>query len=60
VDSDQADDPEASTHDLMSAAEIAQMYPEFATLITGDGTEYLDYTHELMRVQIRPAGESLG
>jgi hypothetical protein len=57
VDEDQADDPEATSHSLMSAAEIKAAYPFFASLITGDGSESLTYVHELNRWQITPAGE---
>jgi hypothetical protein len=57
VDQDQADDPEGSSHQLLTAAEIARAFPAFAPLITGDGTESLDYTHELWRVRIVAAGE---
>jgi hypothetical protein len=58
VDEDQADDPEASWHSLLTAEEIGARYPDFAPLFTGEGTETLTYVNELFRVRIEPVYES--
>lgn len=55
VDIDHADDPDGSSSELMTAAEICGAFPFLAPLITGDGTESLDYVHELTRFQIAPS-----
>jgi hypothetical protein len=57
VDQEQADDPEASGHALMSALEIGAAFPVLRGLITGDGTESLTYVHELWRIRIEPADD---
>jgi hypothetical protein len=54
VTEEQADDPEAGGQYIWTVAEIVEVYPEFAPLITGDGTESLTYVHELTRVRIEP------
>jgi hypothetical protein len=54
VQEDQADDPEANWQGTLTAAEIEARYPQFAGLITGDGSESLTYCHELSRVRIEP------
>jgi hypothetical protein len=58
VDEDQADDPEASCHDILTAEEIMDRFPDFGALfVNGDGTESLTFCHELYRLRIRPVGE---
>lgn len=54
VDVDMADDPEATTHDLMTVREICALWPDFAPLIQGDGTESLVYVREQCRIRIEP------